>query len=328
MPGSRLFTLALTALFALPACAAGGNSPAGGGAGAAGTGASGTGAAGGEGGGGPLFDAGKSDAPANGCQYVDLLFVIDNSPSMGPYQEDLAAAFPGFVDAMYEKLPPNVDLHVGITTTSFYDGNCSESVINCVSAASTQQIDDHYVKPQDGSTGQNGEQGRLFSFGGKAFFAANTSDPDPGPLKAWFAGAAVAAGESGCSFEMASAGAGYALHPANAAANAGFLRDEGAVLGIFVLSDEPDKSPEGVAAYKGMITSAKTKCGGEACVLLAGLIDPCIEGVNNTLWQFLNAFDKPPILGDIDDAAGYTAVIGDALAQVVKQTCDDIAVPK
>ena len=50
---------------------------------------------------------------------------------MGPYQEALSAAFPMFVDEMFAALPVGTDLHVGITTTSFFDGNCSESTSNC-----------------------------------------------------------------------------------------------------------------------------------------------------------------------------------------------------
>jgi hypothetical protein len=279
--------------------------------------------------GGSLFDGGFGEGgPAAGCQFVDLLFVIDNSPSMGPYQEDLAAAFPAFVDAMYQKLPSNVDLHVGITTTSFFNGSCSESVSNCVSQASEQEILDHYTKPTDGTTGENGEQGRLFSYQGKKYFAANTSGPDKDLLKSWFAGAAVAAGETGCSFEMASAAAGYAAHPANKETNGGFFRDQNGVLLVVVLSDEPDKSPEGAQAYKDMLTAVKPECGGEKCVLIAGLVNPCIENVNNALWQFMNAFEKPPIWGNLKDPAQYTQVVGDALAQVVKQTCDEIAIPE
>jgi hypothetical protein len=280
--------------------------------------------------GGSLFDdAGVPEGgQATSCQFVDLLFVIDNSPSMGPYQEDLAAAFPSFVDAMYQKLPPNVDLHVGITTTSFFDGSCSESVSNCVSQASEQEILDHYVKPTDGTTAENGEQGRLFSYQGKKYFAANTSGSEKETLKSWFAGAAVAAGETGCSFEMASAAAGYAAHPANSGTNGGFFRDENGVLLVVVLSDEPDKSPEGAQAYKDMLTAVKPACGGEKCVLIAGLVNPCIENVNNALWQFMNAFEKPPIWGNLKDPAQYTQVVGDALAQVVKQTCDEISIPE
>src|SRR5262245_31309850 len=73
------------------------------------------------------------------CQAVDLLFVVDNSPSMGPYQHALAQAFPAFVDAIYDKLPMGTDVHVGITTTSFYSGSCSEGTANCVSTASQSE---------------------------------------------------------------------------------------------------------------------------------------------------------------------------------------------
>jgi hypothetical protein len=258
------------------------------------------------------------------CQFVDLLFVIDNSPSMGPYQEALALAFPSFVDAIYDELPSGIDIHVGLTTTSFFTGSCSEAVSNCVSTASMQEINAHYIKPTTGNTGTNGEQGRLYRHAGKHYFAANTSDPDRAPLKQWFSDAAVAAGEDGCSFEMSSAAAGYAAHPANATTNAGFIRDDDAVLVIIFLTDEPDKSPEGAAAYHAMITNAKQQCGGDACVLAAGIINPCTVGVNNTVWQTLNSFGEPAIYGDIDDTANYSKVVGDALAQVVQQTCDDI----
>jgi hypothetical protein len=302
----------------------------GGGGDPAGSGGGGGGGSSSSGEGGSLFDGGgPGDGSATaGCQFVDLLFVIDNSLSMGKYQDELAKAFPSFVDAMFQKLPPNVDLHVGITTTSFFTGSCSESVSNCVSTASSQEIEAHYTKPTDKSTGTNGEQGRFFEHMGKTFYAANTSGVDQSGLKSWFASAAVAAGETGCSFEMASAAAGYAAHPANSASNGGFFRDENGVLLVIVLSDEPDKSPEGTQVYKDMLTAVKPLCGGDKCILTAGLVNPCIEGVNNALWQFLNAFGEPPIWGDLKDPSQYSKVVGDALAQVVKQTCDEVSVPK
>jgi hypothetical protein len=302
--------------------------PGGGGAGASsGSGgqAGGTSAQGGDLG----LDGGSGDGSlSRSCQYVDLLFVVDNSLSMGEYQAGLAAAFPSFVDAMFTKLPPNVDLHVAMTTTSFFTGSCGESVFNCVTQASEQEILDHYVKPTDGNTGTNGEQGRFFEWDGKPFFSANTSDPDQTPLKTWFTGAATAAGEDGCSFEMMSAAAGYAAHPANAASNGGFFRDESGVLLIIFLTDEPDKSPEATSAYADMLRGVKTKCGGDDCILVAGLIDPCIQNVDNVLWQLMGSFGEPPIWGDLEDTSQYSKVVGDALAQVVKQTCDEIGPPK
>lgn len=323
---------ALTVLAALAACSAT-NDASSGGEGGEGN-PTGSGGAGGSIGssssGGTLFDGGGpgDGGQVTGCQFVDLLFVIDNSPSMGKYQEELSKAFPAFADAMFQKLPPNVDLHVGITTTSFFTGSCSEAVSNCVSTASPQEIEAHYTKPTDMNNGTNGEQGRFFEYMGKKFYAANTSDPDQSGLKTWFAGAAVAAGETGCSFEMPSAAAGYAAHPANSASNGGFFRDENGVLLVIVLSDEPDKSPEGTQVYKDMLTAMKPVCGGDKCILTAGLVNTCIEGVNNALWQFLHAFGEPPIWGDLKDSSQYSKVVGDALAQVVKQTCDEVSVPK
>ncbi len=277
---------------------------------------------------GPKLDVGSPQTgdtqPAEGCTFVDLLFVIDNSLSMSEYQTALAAAFPDFVAEMYTQLPAGTDLHVGITTTDFYCGtgscSCSEFVFNCESTASDNTILEHYITPETENNGTNGGQGRLFEYGGMQYFATNT-DADPAPLQQWFTAAATAAGEDGCSFEMASAGAAWAAHPANAAANDGFFRDAGAVLMVFVLSDEPDKSPESIATYHDMLAAAKTECGGDECILTAGLLDPCVESSNQTVWQFLDAFGEPPTWGSIDDTASYADVIGTALAQIVAETC-------
>ncbi|HET6584002.1 MAG TPA: hypothetical protein VFG69_11150 [Nannocystaceae bacterium] len=269
--------------------------------------------------GGPAGTTGEQEF----CNFVDLLFVIDNSLSMNEYQTQLALAWPTFVDEMWENLPPGTDLHVGMTTTSFYTGSCSEFEFNCETTASSSQIEDHYVTPDEGNTGTNGEQGRLFEWDGRTYFEAIVGD-DAGELKTWFSQAAVAAGEDGCSYEMSSAAAGYAVHPANAAANAGFLRDEGAVLVIVVLTDEPDKSPEGAMTYYDMVLAAKEQCGGDQCVVITGLVDECIEGVDNQLWQFLNLFGNFQVQGSIEEPLAYAEVVGTALAQVIGQTCETI----
>jgi hypothetical protein len=322
-------------LLATLACSAAGQGTdfgaGGSGAGSSGSGASGTlssGTLSGQGG-GFNFDAGGDGAVSSGCQYVDLLFVTDNSVSMSDHQVALAGQFPAFVDAMISKLPPNVDLHVAMTTTDFYGGSsCSESTINCKTGQTPQEVLDHYLKPTDGDTGTNGEQGRFFQWDGKYYYATNTSNPDPG-FKTWFSAAATQAGETGCSYEFMSAAAAYAAHPANDATNQGFFRDENGVLLVFILTDEPDKSMEGVQVYHDMLTAKKPNCGGDACIITAGLIDPCITNamVGDTLWGFMNSFGEPPIYGDIEDHANYINVVGDALAQVVKQTCDEISIP-
>jgi hypothetical protein len=235
---------------------------------------------------------------------------------------------------MFSNLPAGTDLHVGITTTSFFVGSCSESTVNCKSGASDAEILAHYTLPTDSNNGENGGQGRLYEWGGMNYFATNTAG-DPAPLKTWFTGAATAAGETGCSFEMAAAAAGWAADPANAATNTGFLRDEGAVLLVFVLSDEPDKSPEPVSQFVDKLAAAKAGCGGLDCILAAGLVsDFCYDNAaDTTLKTFLESFSEPPIVGSIgspfpnDPPHDYTGVIGSALAQVIGQKCDEIEPP-
>ena len=58
------------------------------------------------GGEGPKLDVGPGAATqgpgdgGSGCTKIDFLFVIDHSASMGSYQENLAASFPGFIETI------------------------------------------------------------------------------------------------------------------------------------------------------------------------------------------------------------------------------------
>ena len=57
---------------------------------------------------GPLLDMSGQDPDGpqlEGCEAVDLLFVIDNSASMQEFQAGLAQAFPGFIDSIYFRDP-------------------------------------------------------------------------------------------------------------------------------------------------------------------------------------------------------------------------------
>jgi hypothetical protein len=265
--------------------------------------------------------------PTSGCQYVDMLFVIDNSDSMETYQQALAAQFPAFVAAMFEELPAGIGVHVGITTTEF-DTGCedAEATGNCQSTASLAEVEAHYIVPSDMNDGGNGAQGRLFQYSGQYYFDATTDD-DPSALSTWFSGAATAAGENGCSFEMPVAAAGWATHLANAVTNDGFIRDEGGLLVIFFLTDEPDKSPEATSAYEQMVLDAKAECGGAACVFVSGLIPPCVTDINQKLWQFMSLWsEEDPQWGDIVDTANYDDVVGEVLASAVAEACANIPV--
>jgi hypothetical protein len=272
---------------------------------------------------GPRLDLGGNDELREGCNYVDLLFVIDNSGSMCDAQVGLAAVLPELVDAIFDTLPADTDIHVGLTTTTFGAGG-QHMLIGCIASEGPATIAEQYVLDED--VPGNGYQGRLYEWDGKAFFAGNTSsDADRSALAEWFPAAAEAIGCEGGAFEFCAAAAAYALHPRNAETNAGFVRDEGGVLAIFVLTNEVDQSIEPIAFYADTIRAAKAGCGGDDCIVTAGLLPPsCVPDANPVIWQFLNAFGEVPQWGDIDDYAGYAEVVSSALANVIVQTCDQI----
>ena len=280
----------------------------------------------------PESDLGTPEA---GCGAVDLLFVIDNSKSMGQYQAALADAFPQFVDAMYQNLPQDISLHVGITTTDFTcaapgtaccPDACPVGNTQCQIGSTPEEVEQlmsYYNPPTGGDNGVNGGQGRLFQHDGMPFFAGSTSD-DPAALKTWFTGAAIAAGEQGSSLEMPVAAAGYALDPVNAASNDGFVRNTDAILLIVFLTNDPDGSLEPLKTYEQQVLAAKDNC--PECVLTAGLLRACVPAENQRLWQFMTAFGDDPIWRDIEAKDKYAEVVGGALASALVEACENIPI--
>lgn len=264
-----------------------------------------------------------------GCTGVDILFVIDNSVSMETHQRSLGMAFPLFVDAIVDALPAGIVVHVGVTSSEMgYTG--SGTTQNCFAVDG----DRWYITPDTAPSGRNGAQGRLFESSGQAFFEFAT-DSDAATLdraKAWFAGAA-AIGTGGSNVEMTCAAAGWMADPANAAANEGFLRDEGAVLVVFFVQDEPDQTPTAVGgdAMLEKLALAKSRCGGRQCIVAGGLVNAgCLDQV--PLGEFFDGLEIPPIVEDIPalgsvDPSEYVRVLRDNLAQVIVQTCKQIDPP-
>lgn len=68
-------------------------------------------------------DADLMGLDSDGCDKVDILFVIDNSGSMGDNQANLIRNFPKFAESIEAKLGPDVDYHVGVVTTDAYANN-------------------------------------------------------------------------------------------------------------------------------------------------------------------------------------------------------------
>jgi hypothetical protein len=271
------------------------------------------------------------------CTSVDLLFVIDNSLSMNDYQVALGQAFPSFADAIIAALPPGTNLHVGVTSTELGYSNVG-STFNCEASGSNgDPQEDFYITPDVTDTGTNGAQGRLYVANGLPYFEIDTDAPPAQvqELRDWFA-AAANIGEGGSNIEMSSAAAAWATDPANAATNAGFLRDEGSVLVLFFLQDEPDQSDapgmsmqQTGAAMLDKIAAAKSACGGLECVVAGGFVDQgCLD--ENSLGAMFAGLPIPPSTEELPDDdenvdPGYfEPLLTTTLTQVIAQTCDDI----
>jgi hypothetical protein len=78
---------------------------------------------------GPLLDvfsdteATAESGDADECTNVDILFVIDDSGSMGDNQESLIASFDGFVHGIQQNLSEAESYHIGVVTSEDYFAN-------------------------------------------------------------------------------------------------------------------------------------------------------------------------------------------------------------
>ncbi|HWO27058.1 MAG TPA: hypothetical protein VNO30_50355 [Kofleriaceae bacterium] len=174
---------------------------------------------------------------------LDLLFVVDDSPSMLDKQQNLKANFPRFIEALQLALGGLPNLHIGVVSTDMGtkasgsatpapaigqigQGGCSGTGKGGALQIGTSSITDRYLIDiaQPGGT-------RLVNY--------------PGMLADAF-GQLANLGAGGCGFEQPLAAMRAALdnHPANT----GFLR-AGAMLGVIFLSDEDDCSAKSTTLF-------------------------------------------------------------------------------
>ncbi len=268
-----------------------------------------------------------------GCVAVDLLFVIDNSLSMSEYQVALSEAFPGFAQTILGALPEGVNVHVAVTSTEMGYSN-EGNTTNCdATGAGGQPAASFYVTPDTAPSMTAGAQGRLYPANAIPYFDIDTDAPpaDVQALSDWFADAATI-GENGSNVEMSAAAAAWATDPVNAPTNMGFLRDDGALLVIFVIQDEPDQTPVGESQVLiDKIAAAKQQCGGMDCVVGGGFVNQfCLN--QSPLGDIFAATPVMPVTATLPPAAQvnamtFTPVLEDTLAQVIVEACATIEPP-
>lgn len=280
---------------------------------------------------GPKLDLGATPDVAVGaqvCNQVDILFIIDSSASMHDEQVSLGQAFPQFTATMVETLPLGTSLHVGVTTTEMGVGGTYSIEYPCDSPNP-----DYYETPDTDPSGVNGAQGRLFAPpGGPAYFEVSTdaSAQEIAELDAWFVQAA-AVGIDGSPEEMPLGGAGWAFDPVNADTNEGFVRDEGAALVLFFVTDESDQTPiDGVAqGLIDRIAAAKSGCGGLDCVAVGGtVVESCFP--EDALGLLFGSIDPArvhvaPLEYDTEtEPEFFVEALKDNLSQIIVDLCESI----
>jgi hypothetical protein len=167
---------------------------------------------------------------------VDLLFLIDDSTSMAPLQQNLARNFPRFMQAL-EAAPGGLpDVHIAVASTDM--GVQGEGTPSAIGGCDGEGKAGAFQYSARGPcTATNLQAGATFisNVGGVANYAGSLADT--------FA-CMAALGESGCGFEQPFAAMTRALGADGRSApvpNQGFLRDD-AYLGIVLITNEDDCS--------------------------------------------------------------------------------------
>jgi hypothetical protein len=191
------------------------------------------------------------DIPVNFNRNVDILFVIDNSPSMADKQKNLADNFPNFINVLNTIQGGLPDVHIGVVTSDMGTYGSQDAA----PGPSIGQIG-------NGGCSGTGANGNLTTNGAPVtgVFISDIKQVDgsrqtnyTGNLADVF-GTMAKVGAGGCGFEQHLEAAKHALN--NNPANAGFVRAD-AFLALIFIADEDDCS----LAKVGLLSSTDQSLG-------------------------------------------------------------------
>jgi hypothetical protein len=169
------------------------------------------------------------DGPAPRSRPLDLLFVVDNSPSMQEEQQNLRTNFAALMQTL-QALPGGLpDLHVGVVTSDLGAGDQKLPNGGCPTLGGDRGI--LQTKPECGLDAN----ARFLSS-----FDNGTRNNFQGDLTKTFSCMANV-GTRGCGYEHQLQAARVGLYESITIENAGFLRPD-ALLGIVIVTDEDDCS--------------------------------------------------------------------------------------
>ncbi len=204
------------------------------------------------------------DIPVNINRNVDLLFVIDNSPSMNDKQNNLADNFEKFIQVLDSIQGGRPNVHIAVVTSDIGTksahteegpgptvgrinmGGCSGVGQNGIMQLSGAMLNgDVFISDID----PNGDGNRVRNYG--------TSAAQLGPVFKTMA----KVGAGGCGFEQHLEAMKLALQPVTAP-NRGFLRED-AYLAVIFIADEDDCSQEHSVGPNALLAAETSTLGAQ-----------------------------------------------------------------
>jgi hypothetical protein len=177
--------------------------------------------------------------PAPMTDKVDVLFIIDDSPSVMPVQAELKNAFPTFASALaqFPGKGAATSFHIGVITSDL--GAAGTTIGNqCVPGGRGGRLQ---------ALGRAADPGCAAPTGGVNFISidqmASTDNlPSPQTLEQTFV-CMASVGDTGCGFEMPLEAAYRALHDP-VADNHDFLRDDALLVLVWVTNEDDCSAPD------------------------------------------------------------------------------------
>ena len=252
---------------------------------------------------------------------LDVLFMVDNSPSMTAMQTQLQTQFAQFLQPFVDLagLDFYPDLHIGVVTSDYgagdtAGGGCQASpggqngLLQATAAAGT---------PSFGCEAPAGSPYISYQFG----LSGDTSNlpvaTTPAQLATTF-GCMASVGASGCGFEHQLESVFQALHNTNE--NAGFLRDDALLAVVFFTNEDDGSAPPTAKFYEpaadvdtaGAYDTYRQTRFGVACVQ-GGMLALSPEAASTA--PLMGCEAAPDTLGGEYDLQRYIAMFTNPLAQ-------------
>jgi hypothetical protein len=192
------------------------------------------------------------DFPPTSCEEVDILFVIDDSPSMGDNQRKLVENYDVFVEGVTSIAESRARVHLGVVTTDKYAYN----VTGC------QELGDLVV--QTGGHGSSDAMCGPYADGGN--YMTDADDIDTAFRCAAKVGTTGATHERPMEAAINAIGGGI---EGTSACNQGFVRDGAMLVVVFVTDEDGELDPN--IAYEAMMEARGWNEGGIVVATLANL---------------------------------------------------------